>query len=155
MSDEFEEYQRLSAKAVSTEELDALVRQLDSTWAEVERTKKIAAEARAVYDEVELKVLELLKQAKKTKYPVDGLGTVSITSRFQVRTPKSIEDKSALFKYISEHHGQDGLLGLLSINSQTLNSFVKQEKETNPLVEIPGLEAPTIVEGLSFRAERK
>jgi len=140
---------------VSTQELDALVQRMDTLWDESEKVKKLASEARAAYDEVEARVLAMLKAAGKKSYIVDGLGTVSITNKYMITTPKGIEEKKRLFAYINKEHGEEGLYGLLTINSQTLNSFVNAELDRKPEVQIPGLDAPTHRESLSFRAKKK
>lgn len=150
-----EEWNEIGAEEVSTAELDSLARLMNDQWSEVEKAKKAAEVVRAAYDDTEAKLMELLKKAKKTKYVVEGLGTLSIVTKFMVRTPKSSEEKQSLFNFIKENKGPEVLMGLVSINSQTLNAFVNEEKKNNPLVEIPGLEAPTARESLSFRSERK
>lgn len=150
-----ETWDQVDAVEVSTAELDAKVKQMQDEWADYEAKKKIATEAHTKYEETERYVLALLKAAKKSKYVVEGLGTVSVANRFVVRTPKSIESKKLLFDYIRERHGSEGLIGLVSINHQTLQSFINEEKKVDPLVQIPGLEAPTSEESLRFRSERK
>jgi len=64
-----------------------------------------------------------------------------------IATPKTIEDKKALFGYIAHKYGDDALTGYLSINSQSLNKFFKMEdeqaaKEGNFDFVMPGVAAP-------------
>jgi len=146
-----DEWDEAGAQEVSTKELDELVVNMQETYADYEKEKKIATETRLAYEELQKKVLEMLKKAGKTKWNVDGLGTVSIRGRYQYTTPKGLTSKGALFEYIKQKHGPDALMGLLSIHSGTLNSFANEEKEREPLVEIPGLDPPTHRESLSFR----
>lgn len=150
-----DQWNEVAAEEVSTAQLDELAKLMNEQWNEVEKAKKAAEAVRETYDQTESRLLELLKKAGKTKYVVEGLGTLSISTKFMVRTPKTPEEKQALFNFIRESKGPEVLMGLVSINSNTLNSFVNEEKKVNPLVSIPGLEAPTARETLSFRSERK
>lgn len=152
---DLEAWDAVDTKEISLEEMDAKIKALQEKWAEVEAIKAKASEARAQYDDQERRVLELLKAAKKSKYSVDGLGTVYISNRYITRVPKGLAEKQALFNWIKEQKGPDTLMGMVSINHQTLNSFLNKEYEEKPGTTVPGVEAPTHEETLGFRAERK
>ncbi len=100
---------------------------------------------------------DLVKQSLialgKTKYFVDGLGTVSIVQKSSVTTPKSNEEKEALFGYIRDKFGVDGLTAMISVHSATLNSFVNKELDADPSLVIPGLTTPTVTTELRFRKD--
>jgi len=152
MENNLAEWDAIDAIEVSTTELDNLARDMREQWAEYETAKKAASELLVKYEQTESRMLSLLKAAKKSKWQVDGLGTAYIINKYVVRVPKDAASKTALFNYIKEHHGPESLMGMVSINHQTLNGFVNKEKENNPEVQIPGLEAPTHMESLGFRS---
>lgn len=154
MSD-LEQWDAVDAEDISTQALDEATNAMLELWNTYEVKKKLASEALAEYEEAETVLMDLLKRAKKSKYFIDGVGTVSIRNQFVVRTPKTPEEKTALFNFIRDNKGPEALIGLVSINHQTLQAFVNSEKETNPEVIIPGLEAPTLRESLQFRASKK
>lgn len=141
---------------ISTAVLDEKIQKMQEQWAEVERTKKIASEARELYDQMESEVMGLLKAAGKSKYYVEGLGTAYIVNRYVVKTPKTIEAKKQFFKYLREK-GEDVLFGMATVNHQTLNGFynaeIKAATEAGKGLgfKIPGLEEPTHEESLGFR----
>lgn len=137
---------------VSTFTMDAAVKTMQATRENYEALKKVASDAHARVEEAEMKLLGLLKKSGKSKYHVDGLGTVSIRNKYIVRTPKGLTEKQAFFEWVGKKYDQNTLLGILSVNHQTLNSFVNSEKEKDPQVDIPGLEAPVHEEILAFRS---
>lgn len=150
-----DEWDKVGAASVSTQALDDLVKLMQEQWAQYEEAKKAASELLATYEESEKKLVALLKSANKTKWQVDGLGTAYIINKLVVRTPKDNSAKQSLFNYIKETHGPEALMGMVSINHQTLNGFYNKEKEARPDVNIPGLEAPTHMESLGFRSGKK
>ncbi len=152
---DLESWNQEAAEEVSTKELDDLVIQMQADWDAFEVQNDKAKELRAVYDTTEAKLLELIKRAGKTKWNAEGIGTAYVINKYAITTPKTGSAKEKLFAYIKERHGPETLLGLLSINSQTLNSFVNKELENNPLENIPGLDPPTHRESLGFRKERR
>lgn len=151
MTDQLNEWDAASAEEISTAELDALVVEMQAQWLIYEALNEDAKAQRAKHDATEAKLLDLLKKAKKTKWQVDGVGTAYLINKYQYVTPKTVTDKQRLFNYIKLRHGDEALMGLLSINANTLNAFANKEKEESPLAEIPGLPAPTHRESLGFR----
>ena len=148
-----EEWNEAAAEEIPTATLDDVLVKMQNKWKEVEVKKEIYKAELAQYEQMECNMLDLLKRACKTKWQVDGLGTISIRTKYSIRTPKTPEDKKSLFDWIKATHGPESLMGLVSINSMTLNSFVNEEKEKDPMVKIPGLEAPTARESLAFRKQ--
>lgn len=95
-------------------------------------------------DELERKMLLIMEETDRDKIHVKGHGTLYIMNRFTVQTPKSLEDKRALFHYLSDKGIFDEMV---SVNSQTLNSFYKTEMEQaiaegNVDFKIPGVGDP-------------
>ena len=103
---------------------------------------------------IEDKLMGLLKAVGRDSFKTPGIGTVSITHRQNFTTPKTGEDKVALFNYIKGQYGEEVLRSMVSIHSATLNSWAKKELETGALV-IPGLGQPTATEIIAFRKDTK
>ena len=95
-------------------------------------------------------VLKVLKANKRKNYSVEGIGAVHIAEKEVYRVPKTIEDKTKLFNYIKEQYGPDALMTMVNIHSATLTSWANSESEKG-VMQIPGLEAPTMIETLNVR----
>lgn len=133
----------------------------------LDKAMKDLAEARAIRDEAESKyniaaaavtviedtLMGLLKSSNRESFKTPGVGSVSITHRQNFTTPKSGDEKVALFNYIKEKYGEETLRSMISINSMTLGSWAKKEIEEGVLT-IPGLAQPTVTEKIAFRRER-
>lgn len=79
-------------------------------------------------------------------------GLMSLAFLTSAKTPKTPEDKSALFEYLKSIGRYDDMV---SVNSQTLNSFYKERLELAKEqglsdVEIPGVTEVTVLARLSF-----
>jgi hypothetical protein len=140
-------------EALDLSQMDALVAEYKATRKDYEDKQAIQAEAYHKYEEAEAKVINALVASGKSKYFVDGIGTVYLTTKSSVTTPKTADEKLALFNYIKEKHGEEALTNYLSIHSKSLNSFVNKELEANPTLKIPGLSTPTVTTGLNFRKD--
>jgi hypothetical protein len=127
----------------------AMLRQLreeEARWS----AEKTAASARV--EQAEKKMVELLELSglKNFKGPD---GTVYISYRTSVKTPKTPDDRAAFFEYLKSRGLYDQMI---TVNSQTLNSFYKSEIEEaqgrgQPDFEIPGLSEVTVEPRLGFR----
>ncbi len=145
---------------ITVQMLDELITTYQKVYKDYEAAKKVSTELYKIAEEMEGKVVEALQLAGKSKYVVEGLGTVYFMDRMVVPTPKTIENKKMLFDYLRSRHGDTFLLDKLSINHQTLqklyNDEVKEALEGgNTAFTVPGLEQPTSMRSLGFRKERE
>lgn len=142
---------------VDTAELDNMIRKMDEAWAAYEEAKKQADECKEYYDKQEFKVMETLKAINKTKYHVDGIGTFAIRGRSSYPTPKTPQEREEFRKYLINRYGPEFAESMFTVNSQTLQGFVKKEEEVNPGQVIPGLGSPTVKNYIVFpkASERK
>lgn len=160
MSVSQKDWQEATAEEINLKELDALVDESVKAWADSDAKKKIYTEAYHKAEKVDMKILSLLNRAKKSKYFVDGLGTMIVVRTEVVTTPKTIEAKKEFFKYLRDI-SDDVFYALVSVASPTLNSWYKQKVEeaqnAGKLLgfQVPGIEAPTTRETLSFRKDKK
>jgi hypothetical protein len=123
-----------------------------------EEDRKIAIEeekikaAKEVLDKQKAEVMAILKKYNKEKYPVDGLGVVRIAKRWSWKVPQDMQAKKKFFDYLKK----EGIfMELVSVNSQTLNSYCKKayevQKELGNVDWNPdGLESPTLTEKLQI-----
>lgn len=135
------------------------VNQLELMAEEIARQRelvdKIKREKQAqdkILDELEMKFIEALRECGKEKYQ-SNVGTLYTSHRLSYRVPKTPEAREAFFNYLKE---KGVYSDLITVNSQTLNSFCKEQFELARQAgvedfDIPGLEAPEISEALGFR----
>jgi hypothetical protein len=139
---------------VTLEQFDSFVKDYAAKREAYEAAKKVSSEKYSILQDAENKLIAVLKATNKKNYKVDSIGTISRVVKEVVTTPKTLEAKSALFDWIEAQYGEEVLGDMVSINHQKLNSFYNEEVDKHkddPMFNIPGLEAPTMVESLSFR----
>lgn len=100
-----------------------------------------------------MKCLENMEMDRAT---VPKYGTVSLVTKYSVKTPKDVPSKEALWNYIEAAYGKEVLKDYLTINSQSLNSFYKKEfeiakEEGNLDWILPGVGEPTAYKQLTLR----
>lgn len=119
----------LETREVTTAELDQLVIDLKTARNDYDIAKTISSDKNAIVEELENKLVELLVAANKKTYEVDGVARVTVVNRTSVTTPKTPEEKEALFAFLEKKFGRDGLIAYQSVNSMTLNSLYNKEYE--------------------------
>lgn len=160
--------QAAKTTSVTTEQLDEAGREYDRLYSLYEDAKQKASDLLKDAEVQESKLIELLKISGKSKYYIENLGTYSFTHKMSVQTPKSVEDKKLVAKWLEKQGGKVYFWETFSINSQTLQALykraheefiVKCENEGKPekaaTFHIPGLLSPTAIEGLKFTADKK
>lgn len=133
-------------------EMDELCDKLADVRDEKGKLNARLKELSEVEDSCESKILAFLEEAELDSF--DGTrGKISITNRFSVQVPKSIDDKKALGKFLQD---RKIFWELMSVNSMTLNSYYKQELEIAKSqgdfdFKIPGVGEPKVTKTLAFR----
>jgi len=122
----------------------------------VDELKEALKDESAKLETFKSETIKAMEAMDIEKQHVTGCGTIFRQKNFSIKTPKTIEQKEALFKWIGENKGRDVLRNMLSINSQTLNSFYKSElevaKETGNIdFSLPGIDAPELYYTLGMR----
>lgn len=142
---------------ISLQQMDEEIAQMKAKQLLYEEAKKKSSELYNEYEAQKLKVIQMLQASGKTKYSVDGIGTVSIKQVFKVQTPKTTEEKAAAFEWIKKEMGEDGFLTYAGINYMSLNSLynLKSEEyaERGEVLTIPGVGMPEAETVLSFRSK--
>ena len=153
---------------ITTEELDRRALDYNEAWDAYEKQKKIASE---LYDKavvLEGKIVEAMEQAGKRKYFVEGVGTFSFVEKMSVQTPKTVEDKIALARFLEESGGKNYFWDKFGVNSNTLQALYKAEFENfkdkcekegraadAAAFLMPGVGAPTLMRSLKLTADKK
>lgn len=151
MFSEFEETSQEPINDITLKELDNHIKELLEFRDEYAEAKKKASEINTKVEEKENFVLDLLTKVGRNSYDAEGLAKVTKCMQTSYKVPKDIDKKQMLFNYIQGKYGADTLMGLVSINSQTLNSWAKSELENPEVKVIPGLDLPTSSEYISIR----
>lgn len=148
-----DDWNEVGAKAIDVATFDALVVRYKEQREIYEATKKAATVEYLKVQEMENQILALLKDSKKSKYFVDGIGTVYKIDKYVVRTPKELQQLRDLYDYVAKNHGQDAADQMFTVNHQTLNSFYNKEAEASedPAFKLPGVESPTLEQSLGLR----
>lgn len=151
MEFDFEAHKK--AENIDLAEFEVLCAELFKRRAEVEALQVMVDNANAALEELKTKVMTILEKTGKDKYPVTGFGTVFVQNRFNVSMPKDPDKKGAFLKFLELKGIKDDLI---TVHSQTLNSWYKQEMEAavqegNSDFKIPGLAEPTLMKTLAMR----
>jgi len=146
-------------EGVTTFVVDAAIKSMQIARGIYESAKSNSNEAFEQFEKQKSHVLSLLNSIGKDKYFVEHIGTVSVRTKYVWRTPKTNEEKEAFFKFISEKYGQETLVGKLTFNHNTLNSFCNEEvkaatSEGVTDFKIPGLEDPDAQQTISVLKPR-
>ena len=158
-NDVYQEWQAEAQKAatITVGELDSLIESYIAKRGIYEEHKAIASEKYKEYEDAENKVTAALTALGKKSYKLEGVGTFTRVMKEVVTVPKELEKKRSFFNWIKDKYGVDTLDTMLSINHQSVNSFYRQEadKHKDDLgFSIPGIEAPTSTETVSFRKDK-
>lgn len=138
--------------SITIEQLNGLIENVAKLRIEEARVSKEKSTVLSDLEMAENAVLEALVENGMTNYRGPA-GMVSLSQRTSVKTPKTQEDREAFFFYLKEKGLYDDMI---SVNSQTLNSFYKagleeaREKGLTDFI-IPGIGEVTIKASLSFR----
>jgi hypothetical protein len=140
-----------TAETITVAQLDEAIQRYTEMRAKYKEAQDLVKEMGESVDQVETHLFNLLKAAGRRTYNVEGIGTAYISTRTSCKVPATSEDKVQLFTYIKNKYGEDTLRSMLTINSNKLTAWVKDEIDADPGTVIPGLEAPTVTEILAFR----
>lgn len=140
--------------SITTEKLDDEVRKLIELDTDYEAKKKISSEAHEKYETQRTYVLALLKETGKTKYHVDGIGTVSMAIKTQVSSPKDPLSKRQMIDYFLGLEEGHVYAAYLSVNHNTLNSYINQQLEIDPDFVMPGAGEKKETPELRFRKDK-
>lgn len=111
---------------VTLKELDHLTTEMFNQRAFCEMKEAELKEHNKKLESLQAKMISVLDRFGRTNYEVPGVGKLVVSERSYVGLPKTPQDKEAFFSYLKDKGIFDELI---SVNSQTLNSFYKRERE--------------------------
>lgn len=140
---------------ITIQEVESLVKQLADQRELVENLKRPYSEANAKLEEMEMQMIGVLKEMGKSSYKSE-YGTVSSRLEYRYNLPQTPEARAEYFKFLRD---KGVFEQLITVNSNTHNSFCKAEMESaierDPesalTFRIPGVDEPKQREILSFR----
>lgn len=150
---ENQEVQWQDLEEISTATFDEAVRILAKAQEDYDQVELILKDASEKKEAARAAILDLMEKSGKSKYQLDGYGTVSRTEKYSITTPKDNDSKEKMLAHFSEK-GRDFFLSYVSVNSATLNSYFNSSKEANPDFTIPGIGDPTVRQSIRFTKER-
>ena len=147
----------IKTREVTTQELDEVVTALKEARDAYDIAKTLSNEKHANVEEIERKLIDLLTMANKNVYEVENVARITVVTKSQVTTPKSIEAKREFFEWVRSKLGDEGLLAYQNINFQSLNSLYNAEMklalDKGEDFHVPGIELPNIVRTLMVRSK--
>lgn len=139
--------------------MSVTIEQLEIKAKEISEARSIQAEKKIEYsratevvDTLEAEFMAMLEQSEISSYK-SKVGTLTIASRESVKFPQDIEKRLAFAEWAKAQGIYDQIF---TVNSQTLNSLYKREKEASELrgelfFELPGIERGSVSQYLTFR----
>lgn len=137
---------------ITIQQYENLIKEMAEEQDQIDQLKHQIKKHQEIVDDREKKLLAIMTEFNHTSYR-SSWGMVVRSQRWSYKTPKTDDAKEAFYNYLRSKGLFDSMI---SVNSQTLNSFCKKEmeaaKEAGDLdFEIPGLEEPTLSENISIR----
>lgn len=142
---------------MEVKDLDSLMKEVVKAREQYEEKKKISSECYSKLSGLEDQLTEAMQSLGKTKWSIDGVGSINLVNKFMVKVPDSIEDRRLLYEYIKNKYGEETVLKKFSVHSRTLNSFYNEEMENSEdpsLFSLPGVDTPTHTVNLRFTKHR-
>lgn len=138
---------------ITAEKLRDLVKAGFGKKAEIELVKKQLKELNGEYTEMTSEILAHLDDLELANFKVPGFGNAIVQDKFSVKVPREPDEKQKLFDYLKE---RDQFMEMVTVNSQTLNSYYKQELEIakdegNEDFELPGVGLPMHYQSLMMK----
>lgn len=143
----------MEGQKITVEQLDGLCLDLFDKREQKNKLQEQLKAVQADLDSLESKIIAVMDETEKEKIHVKGKGLIYTTDRFTVPTPKNLDDKKKFFKHLTE---RGIFFEMVSVNSQTLNTFYKSEMENAVArgdvdFKLPGIGEPSHVRTLSVR----
>jgi hypothetical protein len=142
----------MSEDNINVKEFDELCADIIALKAKKDDIERDVSEISAELEEKKDKLLSYFEHYEKEKYYANGF-TFYTQTRFPVSLPHDLDSKRAFLDYLKERGIYDELV---SVNSQTLNSFYKKEmdkaiEEGNVDFKVPGIAEPKAFKKIMFR----
>ena len=144
------------SEPVTVADLDQLVEDIFQQKSKIEEMEAVTSEENKKLQALENKAVLYLEELGRDSYKSPA-GSVGIQEKWRFALPKSEEDRVAFFSYLKEKGVFDQLI---TVNSNTYNSFVSKEwelaKESGEGLSfhIPGVPEPSLFKMLTKRKSK-
>lgn len=137
---------------ITISDFNALCGKLWAKRLDYDEAKKLSNKKYEELKEIEEKVLAYLQNNELDNFAGSAC-KVSIVNKFSVRVPTG-DDLREFASWYEQKNGAGSALEILSVNSQRINAYYKQEVENAILrndmdFKIPGISEPKIIQTLS------
>lgn len=137
------------AKNAELAKLNLAIESLGKIKNRLERIRDQEKKEVEIKKQIESEILAIIERNGIKSYSCLS-GKVEIRNNLSYKTPKTQQDKQALFEYIRTK-GEDVFYELVSVNSQTLNAFCKREIENAAAENIFPFEVPGVGDPTSYK----
>lgn len=132
------------SESITLAQFNDEVKKLKELKNKKDELEDVADEAKKAYDEQRTVVQSFMEANELENFKLPGVANVTLAEEFFVAYPQSQEDIQAFYEWLASKEMDH----LRKVNSQTLNSLYKQEreaaKERGDVVFIPGLPQPSV-----------
>lgn len=111
---------------ISLKEMDAAVKHVRDLRDAYKAASALSNAAHAELKTAEMHLINMLTEADKDVYIVDGVGRVRVSREMSIQTPKTPQDKVAFFAWLARTKGQDVADAYMSINANSLNALYNE-----------------------------
>lgn len=154
MTEEFNAAEFIDQEDLTVSEIDSMVKD----FLDLKNTKKeLQGEIKKLDEhlhELEPQIIEAMKSNLKSNWDAHGYKLILKKEIFPKmdRSPDRVKEVAA---WLEEKEGEEGLWSLMSVNAQTLRSYVKTKLEEQPDIEFPeGINTEYERESLSVRKSK-
>lgn len=143
-------------KEVTVKDLETISQLIKEQREKVDQVKEDLKHENHRLSGLESRLIGILEELGKTSYE-SAVGRFGISHRSSVRIPNG-DDRERFFSYLKDIGEFDSLI---TVNSQTLNGWYKQKleaaQEAGTLMDftVPGIDAPTIAQTLTFKKKQQ
>lgn len=150
-----------ATKPLNMAEMDDLIKKSTVAWERYEAKKAEASELNKEAEAIDAKIMQALKDAGKKKYHVTGIGTMMRIEKLTVKVPAGLDQRRDFFNFLKKK-GNEFFLSMVTVNSNTLNSWYNREADeaaahrdkNSPAFSVPGIEQPTVRESLRLMKDK-
>lgn len=140
--------------SITVAELDEAAKKFCDLRDEYDALSIVAKNKYKEVEQAKYELMQLMELSNKTKVLVEGLGTFSRVQTQSYKVPTDFENKKALIDHF-KNLGETEFYRFVSVHSQTLNSYVKEQLENNPDFKLDGCGEPKISSDLRIRRSKK
>lgn len=143
-------------KEVTVKDLETISALIKEQRDRVEEVKEVLKGENQRLSGLECRLIGILEELGKTSYE-SAVGRFGISHRSSVRVPSG-DDRGKFFQHLQDIGEFESLI---TVNSQTLNGWYKQKleaaQEAGTLMDfsVPGIDAPTIAQTLTFKKKQQ